>query len=331
MKRKSILIVDDEPNNLHVLRQILKDDYQLTFAKSGEEALQRAEKQRPNLILLDIMMPDMDGYEVCRRLKTNPLLKKTPVIFISAMNEVEDEALGFEVGAVDYLTKPVSRAIVKARIKTHLSLVGIDELKQTQLELIERLGCAAEYKDNETGLHVIRMGHYARVIGRGCGMDEEEVELLFHAAPMHDIGKIGIPDHILNKPGKLSKEEWQIMRKHPEFGANIIGQHRCQLLEMARVIALTHHEKWNGTGYPNNLAGDEIPLVGRIVAISDVFDALSSRRPYKEPWPTQKTMKVIIEERGQHFDPEIVDLFQTLLPDILAIKEQWAEEERPAP
>ena len=326
MKKKHILIVDDEPNNLQVLRQILRDDYQLTFARSGAEALSRAEKHCPDLILLDIMMPEMDGYEVCRRLKHNINMRHMPVIFISAMNEVEDEALGFEVGAVDYLTKPVSRAIVKARVKTHLSLVRMDELKQTQLELIERLGCAAEYKDNETGLHVIRMGHYARVIGRGYGMDEEEVELLFHAAPMHDIGKIGIPDHILNKPGKLTPEEWDVMHKHPEFGADIIGDHRCRLLEMAKTIALTHHEKWNGKGYPNQLAGEEIPLVGRIVAISDVFDALTSRRPYKEPWPIDKTMRVIEEESGHHFDPGVVAVFQTVLPDILDIKEQWAEK-----
>ncbi len=326
MKRKRILIVDDEPNNLQVLRQILKEEYQLTFARSGAEALERAEKHHPDLILLDIMMPEMDGYEACRRLKRSANTSNIPVIFISAMNETEDEALGFEVGAVDYLTKPVRRAIVKARVKTHLSLVGIDELKQTQLELIERLGCAAEYKDNETGLHVIRMGHYARTLGRGYGMDEEEVELLFHSAPMHDIGKIGIPDHILNKPGKLTEEEWSIMHKHPEFGADIIGEHRCRLLEMARTIALTHHEKWDGSGYPNGLAGEEIPLVGRIVAISDVFDALTSRRPYKEPWSIDKTMEVITQESGQHFDPGVVTVFHSVLPEILEIKEQWAEK-----
>lgn len=325
--RPKLLLVDDEPTNLQVLRQILQDDYRLLFAKDGDKALELAAREAPALVLLDVMMPGMTGHEVCARLKAQPATAAIPVIFVTALADVEDEARGFEVGAVDYITKPVSPAIVRARVRTHLSLVRVDELRQTRLQIVQRLGLAAEYKDNETGLHVIRMSHYTHLLARAAGLGEVEADDLLNAAPMHDVGKIGIPDAILQKNGKLDEAEWQVMRQHAQIGAEIIGEHESGLLRMARSIALTHHEKWDGSGYPNGLAGEAIPLEGRIVAIADVFDALTSVRPYKPAWPVAQALEFLRRESGRHFDPELVELFLGILPAILEVKERWAETE----
>lgn len=324
--RPLLLLVDDEPTNLQVLRHILQDDYRLLFAKEGVRALEMAERERPDLILLDVMMPGMTGYEVCEALKANPALDSIPVIFVTALGDVDDEARGFEVGAVDYITKPVSPPIVRARVRTHLSLVRLDELKQTRLQIVQRLGMAAEYKDNETGLHVIRMSHFSRVLALAAGFSENAAEELLNAAPMHDVGKIGIPDAVLRKPGKLDEQEWAVMRQHVEIGARIIGEHSSGLLKTAHVIALAHHEKWDGSGYPRGLRGEEIPIEARIVAIADVFDALTSVRPYKEAWPVEEAVTLLREQSGQHFDPLLVELFIEQLPVILEIKERWAEQ-----
>jgi len=278
IEKQSLLLVDDEPTNLRVLRTVLQEQYRLLFAKSGEEALQLLEKEQADLILLDVMMPGLTGFDVCARLKVNPLTCAIPVIFVTALKDEMDETKGFEVGAVDYITKPISPAVVRARVKTHLSLVQAQELKQTRLQVIQRLGRAAEYKDNETGLHVMRMSHYAQVIALAYGFSEQKAEDLLHAAPMHDIGKIGIADSILLKPGKLTTEEYQEMQKHPLIGAEIIGDCESDLLKMAKAVALYHHEKWDGTGYPFGLSGEQIPVEARIVALSDVFDALTSAR-----------------------------------------------------
>ncbi|MBC9250856.1 two-component system response regulator [Pseudomonas alcaligenes] len=323
--RPKLLLVDDEPTNLQVLRQILQDDYRLFFAKDGEKALELAARELPELILLDVMMPGMTGHEVCARLKAEAATAAIPVIFVTALADVEDEARGFAVGAVDYITKPVSPPIVRARVRTHLSLVGVDELKRTRLQIVQCLGLAAEYKDNETGLHVIRMSHYSRVLALAAGFSEKAAEDVLNAAPMHDVGKIGIPDAILQKNGKLDNEEWAVMRRHAQIGAEIIGEHDSGLLQMARRIALSHHEKWDGSGYPNGLKGEEIPLEGRIVAIADVFDALTSVRPYKPAWSVEETLELIQRESGKHFDPQLVALFLEQMPAILAIKERWAE------
>jgi putative two-component system response regulator len=320
-----ILAVDDEASNLQLLRQILQDHYRLLFAKDGARALELARRERPALILLDVMMPGMSGHEACRQLKDDPATAGIPVIFVTALSDPEDEVQGFDAGAVDYITKPVSAPIVRARVRTHLSLVRMDELKETRLQIVQRLGLAAEYKDNETGMHVIRMSHYARLLGVAAGMDEAQADDLLHAAPMHDVGKIGIPDRILQKPGALDKDEWAIMQSHATIGGDIIGEHTHGMLALARNIALTHHEKWNGSGYPLGLAGTEIPLEGRIVAIADVFDALTSARPYKAAWPVEEAVGYLKQQRGQHFDPELVDLFLQQLPAICAIKEKWAE------
>jgi putative two-component system response regulator len=322
-----ILAVDDEASNLQLLRQILQDNYRLRFAKDGLRALELAREELPDLILLDVMMPGMSGYEVCAALKADPALAAVPVIFVTALNDTDDELEGFEAGAVDYITKPVSPPIVRARVRTHLSLVRMEELRASRLEIVQRLGLAAEYKDNETGLHVIRMSHFARILGLAAGMTEAEADDLLHAAPMHDVGKIGIPDRVLLKPGPLDPDEWKIMQSHAQIGAEIIGRHDHGVLALARNISLSHHEKWDGTGYPNGLAGDAIPLEGRICAIADVFDALTSVRPYKKAWTEAEALAFLVKQKGTHFDPVLVDLFLAQLPAIREIRERWAEQE----
>ena len=324
-QRPRLLLVDDEPTNLQVLRHVLQADYRLLFATDGARALQVAREQLPQLILLDIMMPGMDGYAVCRALKADPATAGIPVIFITALNDSQDETAGFDVGGVDYLTKPVSPPVVRARVRTHLSLVRMEELRETRLQIVQRLGRAAEYKDNETGLHVIRMSHFSQLLALAAGCSPAWAEDLLNAAPMHDVGKIGIRDAVLRKPGPLDADEWATMRRHPEIGVEIIGEHPSGVLQLAREIALAHHEKWDGSGYPRGLAGEAIPLSARIVAIADVFDALTTRRPYKEPWPVQDALDHIAAQAGKHFDPALVALFAPLLPQLLEIRARWAE------
>ncbi|MEP4890618.1 MAG: two-component system response regulator [Aliiglaciecola sp.] len=326
IKRQQLLVVDDEPTNLRILNQVLREHYSLTFAKSGVEALELAQKIEPDLILLDVMMPGMTGYEVCTSLKANKATKQIPVIFVTALADATDEAKGFEVGAVDYISKPISPAVVKARVATHLSLVDAEELRSTRLQVIQRLGRASEYKDNETGMHVVRMSHYSRLLALAYGFSECAADDLFHAAPMHDIGKIGIPDNIMLKPARLTPEEFEVMKKHPEIGAEILGESDSELIDLAKVVSLTHHEKWDGTGYPKGLAGEDIPIHGRIVALADVFDALTSKRPYKEAWSIDKTMEFLQEQKGKHFDPKIVELFQQNLEQMLEVKNRFQED-----
>ncbi|MBF0192121.1 MAG: two-component system response regulator [Magnetococcales bacterium] len=348
-----IFVVDDTETNIDILLETLGDSYEVSVALDGPTALEDIPDREPDLILLDVMMPEMDGYEVCRRLKQDPRTQAIPLIFVTAKQETEDETYGLELGAVDYITKPFSPAVVLARVRTHLQLararrelaqanevledrvrqrtaelhIKNTELEETRLEIIRRLGRAAEYKDNETGLHVIRMSHYSRLLALAAGMEEKWAETLFQAAPMHDIGKIGIPDLILLKPGRLTNEEWVVMRGHPEIGAGIIGKQSSPLLQAARSVALTHHEKWDGSGYPRGLSGEQIPIEGRIVAIADVFDALTTKRPYKDAWPVPKAVELLREGAGSHFDPRLVPLFISILPRILEVRESWKEQE----
>ncbi|HSH86463.1 MAG TPA: two-component system response regulator [Methylophilus sp.] len=321
-----ILIVDDEPLNLKVLKQVLQDDYRLSFAKNGMDALELVKKEKPRLILLDVMMPGMTGFEVCKQLKDDPDTQTIPVIFVTALADEADESQGFKAGGVDYINKPISPSLVRARVKAHLSLIHIDELKSTHLELIQRLGRAAEFKDNETGMHVIRMSHVSGRIALELGMDAGFAEQLVHAAPMHDIGKIGIPDNVLLKPGKLDDEELATMRTHPQLGADILDKSTSPLIKLAYTVALYHHEKWDGTGYPFGMKGEEIPIEARIVAIADVFDALLSKRPYKEAWPIDKVVEEIKSQSNRHFDPAVVEALLNCLPDLIAINEKWREE-----
>ena len=336
-----ILVVDDVPDNIEVLRGVLHNDYLVLAAINGTKALEISRsRQMPDMILLDVMMPGIDGYEVCRRLKADSRTAHIPVIFVTGMGEAESEIKALELGAVDYITKPIIPTVVKARVKTHFALYDQNrelerqvqertkELHRTRLQIIQDLGRAAEYKDNETGMHVMRMSNYTRLLAKATGMGENAVELVFNAAPMHDVGKIGIPDNILLKPGKLNEEEWAIMKTHPAIGAEIIGEaHDSDLLKLAATVAMTHHEKWNGTGYPKGLAGEEIPIEGRIVAVADVFDALTSERPYKKAWSVEDAINLIRREAGGHFDPLLIPLFEDILPEILKVKSTYADEE----
>lgn len=323
--KKTLLLVDDEAINLQVLRHSLQEDYRLVFAKNGATALQLAESENPDLILLDIMMPDMSGHDVCRQLKQQDNTKHIPIIFVTALSDEADEQKGLELGAVDYISKPFNPSIVQARVRTHLSLVQRDELVETRLQVIQSLGAAAEYRDNETGRHIIRISHHARRLALKVGYSIDAAEELFHAAPMHDVGKIGIPDAVLLKPGKLDAQEWAIMKTHSQIGAQIIGQHGSSLLRLAAEIALQHHEKWNGSGYPQGLKGEEILHQARIISLVDVFDALLSKRPYKEPWPLDKVLDLLNEEKGKHFQPELVEAFVADLDAHLAIQQEWRD------
>jgi putative two-component system response regulator len=336
--RPTVLVVDDTPENIHVLSGVLQEEYAVRVATSGEKAIAAARADpQPDLILLDVKMPVMDGYEVCRRLKNDYHTQRIPVIFVTALGEAEDEARGFELGAVDYIIKPINPAIVRARVRTHVQLYDqkrhllelvqqrTRELEDTRLQIIRRLGRAAEFKDDETGYHVIRMSHYCRMLAIAGGIPEHRAELLFNAAPMHDVGKIGVPDNILEKPGPLTPDEWSIVKRHPVIGAGIIGRHNNELLEMARVVALTHHERWDGSGYPRALRGEAIPLVGRIVAIADAFDALTSTRPYKQAWPVEEAVALLRREAGRQFDPRLIPKFIEMLPQVKDIMGQYSE------
>lgn len=318
----TILIVDDIPENIHVLREILKDDYAIKAATRGQKALDIIDQDSEiDLVLLDIMMPEMDGYEVCRRLRQDVRTQFVPIIFVSAMGEVQDEIEGFKAGGNDYITKPVQPLIVKARVSNYIALyrqrVHLESLVEERTQALERngrqilkrLSVAGEYRDIDTGEHVDRVGQYSEILGSALGLDLKLLDHLRMTAPMHDIGKIGIEDRILLKNDSLTDSERQEIMKHPQIGANIIGEHDDPLLTMARTIALSHHEKWDGSGYPSGLKGESIPLVGRIVCMADIFDALMSKRPYKEPWPVEEVIDYIISESGKTFDPKLVEAF----------------------
>ncbi|HET6787024.1 MAG TPA: two-component system response regulator [Aquabacterium sp.] len=342
LHRPTVLVTDDSPQNIELMSRVLGPEYRIKVATSGDKALQLVYgDEPPDLILLDIMMPDLSGHEVCRRIKANPDRCRIPIIFVTAMGTVEDESLGLALGAVDYITKPISPPLVQARVRTHLALYDQSrelermvaqrtaELVATRQQIIRRLGRAAEYKDHEGGNHVVRMAHVARLIGLEAGLGPASLQLLFQTTAMHDVGKIGIPDHILLKPGPLTPDEWTQVRTHPQIGAEIIGAHENELLSVARTIALSHHERWDGTGYPLGLQGEQIPLFGRIVAIADVFDALMSRRPYKAAYPLAQTLEIMASERGKHFDPTLLDAFFARQHEIVQIMAQYSDERGP--
>lgn len=336
--RPTVLIVDDISNNISLLNEVLMDEYGIRVAKSGAKAIEIARSMPVDLILLDVMMPEMDGFETCRRLKLDPLTRRIPVIFVTARGEVEDESMGFSCGGVDYITKPIRPTIVRARVRTHLALydqnLALDEmvrqrtaeLRETRMEILNRLGRAAEYRDNETGMHVVRMSRYARIIAFEYGLPADEAELLFSVAPMHDVGKIGIPDRVLLKPGKLDEEEWRIMQGHCDIGRRIIGHHSSELLQAAATLAHTHHEKWDGSGYPQGLKGDEIPISARLMAVSDVYDALISRRIYKQPYSHSEAVAYILQSKGTHFDPDVIDAFLAIEEEFAQIAERYQDE-----
>ncbi len=321
----TLLIVDDEPINLKAMQQVLQKDYRLIFTTDGERVLDIAKEQVPDLILLDILLEDIDGYAICERLKKDPDTSGIPVIFITVLDRIDDEERGFAAGAVDYINKPIKPSIVRARIQTHLSLVRKDLLNDANLQIIQRLSRAAEYKSLETSKHIIRMSSYAEALAFAIGQSERWAINMLHAAPMHDVGKIGVPNAILDKPGKLDEEEWNCILQHPEMGAMIIGVHQNEVLKMAYNIAFEHHEKWDGSGYPRGLKGEEISLEGRISAIADVFDALTTVRAYKKAWTVEQAWSFIDQQKGKHFDPALVDAFLRIKPKILEIRNKYNE------
>lgn len=326
-----VLIVDDESKNIKILTAILNNNYDIKVAKNGFDAIILAEKYMPDLILLDILMPEMDGYETCSKIKDNPLIQDIPIIFVSAKDLEFDEIRGFDLGAADYIIKPISPIILTRRVKTQIALYNQNkelakqvkiktlELNSTREEIIKKLGKAAEYKDNETGFHIERMSLYSKFIALNYGLAEEQADLLLHAAPMHDVGKIGIPDRILQKRAKLTPEEFEIMKTHCIIGKTILGEHPSQLLKIASIVAYEHHEKWDGSGYPRSLKGSEINIFARIVTVADVFDALTSERPYKKAWPLKESIDYIKEYSGKFFDPRVVFAFEQALPEILKV------------
>jgi putative two-component system response regulator len=362
-EQPKVLIVDDTPENIDVLGEILRPHYKRSVALDGEKALKIAQADSPpDLVLLDIMMPGIDGYEVCRRLKADTRTRDIPVIFVTAKGQIQDETLGFELGAVDYITKPVSPPLVLARVKAHLELaaakrdlqnqnlileakvdVRTREIQRTQDVTIQALASLAETRDNETGSHIRRTQHYVLALAEelvthvrfSSTLDDATVTLLFKSAPLHDIGKVGIPDRILLKPGKLTEEEFEIMKRHAEYGRDALLRAEASLgdetsssfLQLARDIAYAHHEKWDGAGYPEKLAGDAIPVAARFMAVADVYDALISRRCYKPPFSHEKAVGIITDGRGSHFDPDIVDAFLEIQDRFHEIAVQYADRD----
>jgi putative two-component system response regulator len=359
-EKHSVLIVDDTAENLTLMNGLLKDLYRTKIANNGERALKIAAESPPDLILLDIMMPGMDGYEVCRRLQADAKTKNIPVIFLTAKVEVEDEQKGFDVGAVDYITKPISPPIVLARVKTQLTLKGAADFLRDKNQYLEdevgkrtrevqtvqdvtimAMASLAETRDNETGNHIRRTQHYVRALARklqsnplfASQLDDATVEMLYKSAPLHDIGKVGIPDAILLKPGKLTPEEFEVMKTHTTLGRDaILAAEKLidapsSFLKLAREIAYGHQEKWDGSGYPEGLRGESIPLPARLMAIADVYDALISRRPYKEPFTHDKAMAIIREGRDKHFDPRMIDAFLQIEEEFKAIAARFVDSD----
>lgn len=359
--KPTILIVDDTPDNLILMSSLLKKDYKVKIANGGEKALRIASSDSPpDLILLDIMMPDMDGYEVCYRLKREPKTMNIPVIFLTAKNEMEDEKKGLELGAVDYITKPISTPIVLARVKNHLALKAMEEFLRDQNEFLElevakrtreviaiqdvtilAMASLAETRDSDTGNHIRRTQHYVKALAEKLRdhprfawfLTEVNISMLFKSAPLHDIGKVGIPDRILLKPGRFEPEEFEIMKTHTTLGRDAIVHAENALgisvdfLTFAKSIALSHQEKWNGSGYPEGLSGENIPIAARLMAVADVYDALISRRVYKEGMPHEKAVQIMVEGRGSHFDPDMLDAFLDIQEEFRGIAQRFIDSD----
>ncbi len=345
----TILIVDDITTNIDILINGLENEsYDIAVAVDGPSALEIIPNIKPDLIMLDIMMPGMSGYEVCKILKDNPETSKIPVIFLTALDQIKNKTEGFEIGAVDYVTKPFDIMEVRSRINTHLELSlsqkllkkqneildqrvkertlalarANSKLEDLQVEIIMRLGLATEMRDDDTGAHVRKICNIVEFLAGKCGLEEEVCKVWGLASTMHDVGKVGIPDNILLKPGRLTAEEFDVIKTHTIIGAKILEGSESELIQVARIIALNHHEKWDGSGYPAGLAREDIPLAARITAIADVFDALISARPYKDPWPLEKILELFNNESGKHFDPELTAMFMEAVPEIMQMRQQ---------
>jgi len=359
--RATVLVIDDTADNLTLASGLLGGLYTVRLASSGEKALAMAAGDPPNLILLDIMMPGMDGYEVCRRLKADPRTRDVPVIFLTAKVETVDEEQGFALGAVDYITKPISPPIVLARVKTHIALKALADALRHKNEYLEReveqrtleivavqdvtilaLASLAETRDSETGNHIRRTQHYVQALALNLQshprfshfLTDRNITTLFKSAPLHDIGKVGIPDRILLKPGRLEPFEFEIMKTHTTIGRDAIAFAERSLgtpvafLSMAKEIALSHQEKWDGSGYPEGLAGDAIPISARLMALADVYDALISRRVYKDGMSHEAAFEIIVASKGSHFDPDTVDSFVLIQEEFRAIALRFSDSDQ---
>lgn len=344
-----ILVIDDEPFYLELLSESLAPYFQVSLARTGEQGFKRAQgSSRPDLILLDILMPGMDGYETCKRLKDNPLTRDIPVIFLTAKQDMEDELKGFQLGALDYITKPISIPILLTRVRTqlaaaehrlaleHLVQERTNELERTKDAIVYSMGEMAEMRDVETGNHLIRTREYVRALAEKIAslpryekiLNARLIDAYQRAAPLHDIGKIGVPDNILLKPGPLNREEWDIMREHPNYGQKTIKRAEDKIgatlfIQVAKDITWCHHEKWDGSGYPRELEKEQIPLSARLMALADVYDALISERPYKKAFTHETATDMIMQQRGAHFDPEVVDCFEQINDQFHSISTQY--------
>lgn len=332
-----VLIVDDElMQRMPMKKTLTKAGFRVEEAGDGRQGVERFQKLRPDIVLMDVMMPEMDGFLACETIRSFPEARHTPILMVTGLDDVHSIHRAFQVGATDFITKPISWPLLPHRVRymlrssqTTMALANKEmELIQTRLEIIRRLGIAAEFRDNETGNHIIRMSKYAAIIARESGLGPDECDLILHAAPMHDIGKIGTPDNILLKPGKLTDEEFAVMQQHAVIGGEMLSGNPAELMKAAHIIALTHHEKWNGRGYPIGLKGEEIPLYGRICSIADVFDALTSNRPYKKAWTIEDAVAEIKKSAGSQFDPQLVSCFERTLPEILKIKEMYEDDDQ---
>ena len=362
LERPTILVVDDTPDNLKLMSALLKDAYKVKIANSGEKALSIAASDAPpDLILLDIMMPEMDGYEVCERLKRDRATRDIPIIFLTAMTKTEDEEKGLKLGAVDYITKPISPPVVLARVETHLKLKASADFLRDKSDFLEQevqkrtrevaaiqdvtilaMASLAETRDSDTGNHIRRTQYYVKALAEKLKthprfkdvLDDSTIAMLFKSAPLHDIGKVGIPDKILLKPGRFDPHEFAIMKTHTTLGRSAIEHAEQSLgtsvdfLTCAKEIAQWHQEKWDGSGYPDGIGGDHIPVSARLMAVADVYDALISRRVYKEGMPHEKAVQIITEGKGSHFDPDMVDAFLDLQDEFRAIAKKYADSDR---
>lgn len=349
-----ILVVDDEERNLRLMEALLVPmGYEIIMAQNGKQALEKVNESSPDVVLLDIMMPKMDGYEVAKQIKMNKQTRIIPIVMVTNLGNVEDRVKALRSGADDFLSKPVDKVELMARVsslvkvkayndhmrdyqekleaevnkRTYQLNAAFKKIKMASHETIYRLCRAAEYKDDNTAGHIHRVSNYAALISEKIGLKKKTTESILLSAPMHDVGKIGVPDHILQKPGKLTPDEWEIMKQHTYFGSKILEGSQVGYIRLAEVIALTHHEKWDGSGYPMGLKGNKIPLVGRIMAIADVFDALTSRRPYKKPFSVQDSFDIIKQGYGNHFDPDLVNAFFSITAQILDVKEKYADDD----
>jgi putative two-component system response regulator len=354
MKAKPvILVVDDQIQNIELLEAyLLPHGYEIIKAIDGEEALGKLAGNQIDLILLDVMMPGLNGFDVTRRVRQDDAYQLLPIILLTALRETDDRVRGIEAGCDDFISKPIDKTELLARVKSLLKVKAYNDLmsnyrkelesevamrtaelkqaleriKEVSLETIYRMSIASDYRDEDTGAHVKRVSRYAAAIARQIGLDKSTVESILYAAPMHDLGKIGIPDKILTKPFGLEDVEWEIMKQHTVIGAKILRGSDAEFISIAETIARCHHEKWDGSGYPNGMKGTEIPITSRITAVADVFDSLTSKRPYKEPFSVEKSMDIIKEGRGTHFDPDVVDAFFEITEEILAIRRQHDDD-----